>query len=198
MSAQRDGRFTICSEGWALAAATTGRWRHDEGMNALTNIAIAVVLAAAGGAASLAVNGSAAAAAPGATAIRGIADSTGDPVLLDTYWVIEAVIDGEVIIVPPPLPERYLIVRGAGKFEGYDGCNWIMGAAAVKGDVITFAGVGMTKRLCPDDNIWLEMKIFGALDDGDATYRIQDGRLFLSRADGPGLRLRPGTAPATD
>lgn len=167
-------------------------------MNILTNIAIAVVLAVAGGAASFAINSGAADAAPGATAIRGTADTIGDPVLLETYWVIEAVVDGDVTILLPPLPERYLIVQGVGKFEGYDGCNWIMGAAAVKGDVITFAGVGMTKRFCPDDSIWLEMKIFAALDDGDATYRIEDGRLYLSRADGPGLRLRPGTAPAID
>jgi heat shock protein HslJ len=118
------------------------------------------------------------------------AEVAADPPLADTYWVIEAIVEGDSVTPVPAFPQPYLLLPAGQRLEAFDGCNWLSGSAEVAGDAITFGGVGTTKRLCPHSNLLVEMKIFAALDDGPVSYRIEAGRLELSRAGGPGLRLR--------
>lgn len=113
-----------------------------------------------------------------------------DPALVDTYWVLESVVEGEAGHPLPPFPQPYLIVHGTGEVEAYNGCNWLSGTVTVAGDALTLSGMGTTKRNCGWSNFLLEMKIDAALDDGTVTARIEAGRLDLTRPDGPGLRLR--------
>ncbi|HYN94979.1 MAG TPA: META domain-containing protein [Pilimelia sp.] len=113
-----------------------------------------------------------------------------DAALLDTYWVIEAVVEGDRVTPVPAFPQPYVVLRGTGELAAYDGCNWISGTAAVAGESVTLANVGSTKRLCANHSILLGIKIMAALDDGTVTARLDGGRLELSRPGGPGLRLR--------
>lgn len=113
-----------------------------------------------------------------------------DPALVDTYWVMESVVEGETIHPLPPFPQPYLIIHGTGELEAYNGCNWISGTATIAGDTLTLSGIGTTKRNCAWSSLLLEMKIDAAVDDGEVTTRIEAGRLDLTRPDGPGLRLR--------
>jgi heat shock protein HslJ len=118
------------------------------------------------------------------------AEVAADPPLADTYWVIEAIVEGDSITPVPAFPQPYLLLPAGQRLEAFDGCNWISGSAEVAGDAITFGGVGTTKRFCPHSSLLVEMKIFAALADGPVSYRIEAGRLELSRTGGPGLRLR--------
>ena len=116
-------------------------------------------------------------------------DVATDPPLAGTYWVMESVVDGGEVIEVPEFPQPYLVLSD-GQLVAHNGCNWISGAAAVSVKRVTFSDLGYTKRFCTGYSFLLEIKIQTVLANGDVTYRIEAGRLVLTRPGGPELRLR--------
>ena len=118
------------------------------------------------------------------------ANEAADPTLLDTYWVMEWVVDGDQIIPLPKDPQPYLILRSTEALSAFNGCNWLNGTVQVRDNTLFFGDLGSTKKLCVDYSTQLEIAVFAALDSGQASYRIESGRLRISRPDGFGLLLR--------
>lgn len=161
-------------------------------MNTLISVTVLALLAA--GAATSAGPGAQSVGAPsvsdGPSATRPVSSVVTEPELSGTYWIIESVVRGSTTRPLPADLGPYLIVDDSGQLEAYNGCNWINSTAQIDADVLTLSGTGTTKRACGGYPIILEIEVFAALDDGEVSYQIDDGRLELSRPDGPGLRLR--------
>jgi len=133
-------------------------------MSILTNITASVVLAVSGAAVT-------------------------EPPVEKTHWVIESVTDSSGTAPIPATPEAY-VEMGDGLIDGFTGCNWISGFAAVGDGLVTLSGIGTTKRGCSNYPEWLEMRMQWVLDDGELSAVVEDGTLTLTRPEGSSLLLR--------
>lgn len=154
-------------------------------------LSLALVLAA-GAVAGIGAGAVSAAAAPAAA-------STGaDQSLLNRYWVLDTVLGDRVIYEVPPGIHVHLRFQpteaGLVDVTGILICNQLTGTATVRGDSITIAGIGTTKRGCQPDDPRVHTGVLTALT-GTSSFWIDDNRLTIAKPTGPGLILHAVLSP---
>ncbi|MFC6018171.1 META domain-containing protein [Plantactinospora solaniradicis] len=110
-----------------------------------------------------------------------------DRPLLETYWLVESTSRPG----SPPSPARvpaHLVFQDD-EVQGALSCNWLSGRAVVADTTITADGLGTTKRMCQQEDILLEIAIFGVLQ-GEVAFDLDADRLDLTGPDGRSLHLR--------
>ena len=103
-----------------------------------------------------------------------------DASLRETYWKLTELMGQPVPSPGPDTREVHIILKNGNRFQGFAGCNTIMGSFEVKNEFsITFSGVASTLMACPDmtteDNL---KKVLEQVDN----YTIRGNALSLNKA----------------
>jgi heat shock protein HslJ len=107
--------------------------------------------------------------------------------LAGTTWRLSGEVSGDTASSSAGASKAYLRFA-AGKVTGSTGCNDLSGTAAVTGDRIAFAGIGLTRRACAGEQARIEQLLQRTLT-GTLTYQIESDALRLRAADGNGIDL---------
>jgi heat shock protein HslJ len=75
-----------------------------------------------------------------------------------------------------------------GRIAGTAGCNRYFASYSVKGDSLKLGPAGATKMMCPEPQMTVEDAFLAALARV-RTYRVADGRLVLTPAEGGALEF---------
>lgn len=108
--------------------------------------------------------------------------------LLDTTWVLETIVAGEVASSPVGEPAT-LELRSDGTLTGSTGCRGFDGAWAERRDEILAHTLGMTDNACPADVSQQDAHVVSVIGDGFAPT-LEGDRLTLTDPDGSGLVYR--------
>ena len=68
--------------------------------------------------------------------------------IADTKWVLQS-LGGNALDLPEGTEQPWLKLAGE-NFEGFGGCNSLMGGVALAGDALSFKSIGSTKKYCAD------------------------------------------------
>ncbi|SCF47084.1 META domain-containing protein [Micromonospora matsumotoense] len=120
------------------------------------------------------------------TQIRLAAVPEADRPLAQTYWLVESTSRPGTAPVPAGV-HAHLVFHG-GAVTGGLACNWLDGGAAVDEGTVLVSGLGLTKRMCREADIRLEIAVFDVLD-GAVAADLDVDRLELTDADGNRLHL---------
>lgn len=110
-----------------------------------------------------------------------------DRPLTGTYWLLESTSRPGAAPVAPRV-HAHLVFDGD-EVDGGLSCNWLGGPAMVGDGSVVFTDLGMSKAMCREEDIMLEITIFAVLD-GEVAFDLAAGRLDLTGADGRSLHLR--------
>ena len=132
------------------------------------------------------------------TAVEGAASDAQDPdavpdagatpgagvTLETTRWKATELQGSAVPAAANSAREAHLVLDGAGRFSGSDGCNRVAGSYQVSGDAITFGEAASTRMACADSGE-TERQFHAALKDA-TRYRIAgEGLELFGIADTP-------------
>lgn len=125
--------------------------------------------------------------------------------LFNRYWIVDTVLGDRVVYPVPPGIHVSLLFREASgggasgggasagavsgdmaELTGILICNWLSGTAVVGDDTLTMAGVGTTKRACPQGDPRVETGVMRALT-GTSRYWFDGDQLTIAQPTGPGL-----------
>lgn len=109
-----------------------------------------------------------------------------DP-LAGTLWVATSCLGKE-----PLAGTRLTLSFAAGQVKGSSGCNTYFGSYRVTGERILVEQLASTKMACQEPGVMQQEGAFLASLGEAQTYRLEDGRLELVRADGQSLVFEPG------
>ena len=100
------------------------------------------------------------------------------PALIGPTWLlVEA--KGMAVKVPADVRQPYIIFHGAEKkATGYSGCNEFFGNYELKGEILTFGPLGMTRRFCEGAAGDTESAFLQALG-GTRSWKAEKGMLLL-------------------
>ena len=153
----------------------------DGGLLVFTSDASHLVLTQAHGTTVWIVLRRAASGPPGSPAPSASLQPRSSRPLEKTYWkAIE--LDGKPVSASGSTREVYIILGGAGRVGGSDGCNRIIGSYTLSGDGIGFGALAGTQMACPDAAD-TERGLRRALSDA-ARWSIAGDRLELLDATG--------------
>lgn len=108
---------------------------------------------------------------------------------LHDIWALESIRGGKVEIREGQGERPYLEFHtGDNRILGKTTCNTLNGGAMYQGDKIVLTPMGVTLMACP--NAELEQAFLKELAPGTLTYRIDAGRLYLSRDGKEAMVLR--------
>ncbi|MFL6160416.1 MAG: META domain-containing protein [Marmoricola sp.] len=99
--------------------------------------------------------------------------------LASTRWVIDSIVDGDVVSSVAHGAEGYLVVDGDSVTVS-DGCNTGSGPVRVTGRTIRFGALVMTTRPCPSTSSPLVSAVAEVLA-GTATYEVDERSLTITR-----------------
>lgn len=117
-----------------------------------------------------------------------------DAPLIDTTWVLESIVDGDVVSSALPGSELRLNGNGNGNLEGFTGCGTITGRFEVAADAVAVTGLATEPRgagPCPADEQEQHDRVVAVLRDG-FTAQVEGDRLRLRSGQGWGLDLLAG------
>lgn len=115
-----------------------------------------------------------------------------DAPLIDTTWMLESIVDGDV--VSSALPGSELRLSGNGTLEGLTGCGTITGRFEVAADTVAVTGLATEPGgagPCPADEQEQHDHVVAVLHDG-FTGQVEGDRLRLRAGQGSGLDLLAG------
>jgi len=115
-----------------------------------------------------------------------------DAPLIDTTWVLESIVDGDV--VSSALPGSELRLSGNGTLEGLTGCGAMTGRFEVAADTVAVTGLATEPGgagPCPGDEKEQHDQMVAVLRDG-FTAQVEGDRLRLRTGQGSGLDLLAG------
>lgn len=115
-----------------------------------------------------------------------------DAPLIDTTWVLESIVDGEV--VSSALPGSELRLSGDGTLEGVTGCGTMTGGFEVEADAVVVTGLATEPdeaAPCRADEQEQHDQMVAVLREG-FTAQVEGDRLRLRSGQGPGLDLLAG------
>lgn len=121
------------------------------------------------------------------TEIRMAGRPESDRPLTETYWLLESSSQPGSTPVPARVPAH--LVFQDDELYGTLSCNWLSGRAVVADSTVAVDGLGTTKRACQQEDIMLEIAIFGVLR-GEVAFDLDGDRLDLTGPDGRRLHLR--------
>lgn len=129
-----------------------------------------------------------------------------DAPLVGTKWTVESLISDRTASSLPAAAQgkAYVVFGKDGSARGNLGCNSFSAKATAEGTAITFGPVASTRKLCPGPGMDVERALLKAMK-GKTTYKITDGSLTLTGADGAGFAATasdegkaPGAGTETD
>ena len=97
--------------------------------------------------------------------------------LRSTYWKLVALGSTPVNVADNQREPHIILQPDANRVNGSGGCNRMFGSYALRGDALTFSGVGSTKMAC-QDGMDVETSFLPALQRV-ARWRIADRQLEL-------------------
>jgi len=97
--------------------------------------------------------------------------------LRSTYWKLVALGSTPVNVADSQREPHIILQPDANRVNGSGGCNRMFGSYALRGDALTFSGVGSTKMAC-QDGMDVETSFLPALQRV-ARWRIADRQLEL-------------------
>ena len=115
-----------------------------------------------------------------------------DAPLIDTTWVLESIVDGDV--VSSALPGSELRLSGNGTLEVLTGCGAMTGRFEVAADTVAVSGLATEPGgagPCPADEKEQHDQMVAVLRD-DFTAQVEGDRLRLRTGQGSGLDLLAG------
>jgi heat shock protein HslJ/uncharacterized lipoprotein NlpE involved in copper resistance len=121
--------------------------------------------------------------------VAGVGCNAGPPLTPESGPWIVGEVDGERVAAAEPLE----MLWSEGRFSGFTGCNRVMGAYTLSGNVLTHGPLTATRRACAE-SMDLEAKLTRALAETVA-WRSRDNGLELLDA-GSVTRLRLRSLPA--
>jgi len=114
-----------------------------------------------------------------------------DRPLTGPRWRVESIITGDAVSSTPQEAEAHFTFAADGRVTGSTGCNDFFGSYQAAGGMITFSGVGMTKKACQGAVNVLERAVTALFDGRPAPYRIEADQLTVTYSTGNGgLQLR--------
>jgi heat shock protein HslJ len=108
--------------------------------------------------------------------------------LRDTRWIVETIVDGQAAASTPVVAEASLVFDKS-TVTVETGCNRFAGNYVLSGNVIRFASIGATKKVCDPERKDQENAILAVLGD-EVTYEIEANQLFLRLPSNTGINLR--------
>ena len=100
------------------------------------------------------------------------------PALIGPTWLLMEA-KGMAVKVPADARQPYIIFNGAEKkATGYSGCNEFFGNYELKGEMLTFGPLGMTRRFCEGAAGDIESVFLQALG-GTRSWKAEKGMLLL-------------------
>lgn len=115
-----------------------------------------------------------------------------DAPLIDTTWVLESIVDGDV--VSSALPGSELRLSDNGTLEGLTGCGTMTGRFEVAADAVAVTGLATEPGgagPCPADEQEQHDLVVAVLRDG-FTAQVEGDRLRLRSGQGSGVDLLAG------
>lgn len=115
-----------------------------------------------------------------------------DAPLIDTTWVLESIVDGDV--VSSALPGSELRLNGNGTLEGLTACGTMTGRFDVAADAVAVTGLAIEpggEGPCPAAEQEQHDQVVAVLRDG-FTAQVEGDRLRLRSGHGSGLDLLAG------
>ncbi|MET0235523.1 MAG: META domain-containing protein [Kibdelosporangium sp.] len=105
--------------------------------------------------------------------------------LTGTQWQLDSIVTGDLAQASQ---STATLVFADGKVTVTTECNSGQAGYRTAGDKITFDGLGLTRKACPDELMQAEQAIAPILD-GQVTFKIKNASLELGHPSGNGLRL---------
>lgn len=104
-------------------------------------------------------------------------------------WLLQEV-NSAIVQLPAGERQPYLLFqRLDGRVTGYSGCNEFFGSYDLKGDMLTFGPLGMTRKFCADAAGEVEQAFLGVLSKTRG-WRVDRQMLLLIEGDHILARLR--------
>ena len=116
-----------------------------------------------------------------------------DPLLYDTQWQLDSLIDGSTVSAAPEGVDAGMVFGQDGGLSVRTGCNTGMGDYTIDGDQITFGPIATTRMACLDEQAsGVEAQLLTLLAAPTVSYDINGGVLTLRAGDG-GMMFRAGS-----
>jgi heat shock protein HslJ len=105
--------------------------------------------------------------------------------LVGTTWTVTGTVATEAVSSVPMNSTASITIADDGRVAVDAGCNTGSGSVEVTDDTLTFGPIGITKMMCPPEQMDLEAAVLGVLQGGVA-YEVSGSNLSLRSGTGAG------------